>query len=79
MELHLQVIELLDWQDHPNDRLTGGMIIRCCPKCHSRRKVDSTYRVKGDNIVIHYVYCKACNDRIPHEADDRDAVVLKPV
>jgi hypothetical protein len=79
MELLLQVIELCDWQEHPNDRLTCGMIIRACPNCHNRRKVDSCYRAKGDNIAIHYVFCKECKERIPHEADDRDAVVLKPV
>lgn len=64
---------------HPNDRRTGAMIVPHCPCCNGKRKVDSTYRTPGDPIVICYVWCETCRIRTPHELDDRDAVVLKPV
>ena len=79
MELCLQVIELLEWQEHPNDVLRNGVIIPCCPKCQSKRRVRTTERSKDDHIAIVYLQCVACNSYEACPLDDRMAVVLRPI
>ena len=78
----LQVISILDWQTHPNDRLAGHMIIRCCPKCQHARNIKTTQRRDDDYITKRFVVClnPDCDETV--EAcllDDRTAIELTPV
>jgi hypothetical protein len=77
----LQVIPILDWQTHPNDRLAGHMIIRCCPKCQHVRNIKTTRR--GDEYITkRFVVClNVLCDEQPEACllDDRTAIELTPI
>jgi hypothetical protein len=77
----LQVIQLLDWQTHPNDRLAGHMIIRCCPKCQHTRNIKTSQH-DGEYLRKRFVVCLNPDCDTKPEAcflDDRTAIELTPV